>query len=162
VCAWTTGATGQNSPSNAGSLSGTVFLDAGNRPASQVVVNLRSDAQQIFRSVLTHYEGHFEVSGLPEGAYEIVVEEPGCEPVRMRAKIEGALLRAAVALHLRTYKAAQSPANNFCVSVRQLKMPGKARDEYQRDWSARQNSRRGLQLRLPKLSQLLGPSTKWA
>jgi len=132
VCAWTPGATGQDSPSSAGSLSGTVFLDADNRPASQVVVNLRSDAQQIFRSVLTDYDGHFEVGGLPEGAYEIVMEEPGCEPERISAKVGGVLSKVAVALRLRRYKGSQSQQNNFSVSVRQLKMPGRARDEYQK------------------------------
>ena len=125
-------ATAQVSSSGAGSLSGTVFLDGGNRPASQVVVNLRSDAQQIFRSVLTDHEGHFEVAGLPDGAYEIAVEEPGCEPERVSAKVGGALAKVALALHLKSYKPQPSPGNNFAVSVRELKMPGKARDEYQK------------------------------
>ena len=137
VMAWTAVGwpliTGAQSPSNgAGSLSGTVFLDAGNRPASQVMVNLRSDSQQIFRSVLTDYEGHFEVAGLPEGAYEIVVEEQGCEPARVTAKIGGALAKVALALHLKTYRPPQPQGEPYSVSVRQLKMPAKARAEYQK------------------------------
>ncbi len=63
-----------------GKISGTVLLKAGNRPASQVAVKLKSHAAGIFRSVLTDFEGHFEVRSLPPSTYEIVIEEPGYEP----------------------------------------------------------------------------------
>ncbi len=67
-----------------GIISGTVLLKAGNRPASQVAVKLKSHAAGIFRSVLTDFEGHFEVRSLPPSTYEIVVDEPGYEPNRAK------------------------------------------------------------------------------
>ena len=60
-----------------GKISGIVLLKAGNRPATQVAVKLKSHAAGIFRSVLTDFEGHFEVRSLPPSTYEIVVDEPG-------------------------------------------------------------------------------------
>ncbi len=50
-----------NSAQMGGKISGTVLLKAGNRPASQVAVKLKSHPAGIFRSVLTDFEAHFEV-----------------------------------------------------------------------------------------------------
>src|SRR5258707_14003055 len=71
-----------------GKISGTVLLKAGNRPASQVAVRLKSHAAGIFRSVLTDLEGHFEVRSLPPSTYEIVVDEPGYEPAETSAQLD--------------------------------------------------------------------------
>src|SRR2546421_11252336 len=71
-----------NSEQMDGKISGTVLLKANNRPASQVAVKLKSHAAGIFRSILTDFEGHFEVRSLPPSTYEIVVDEPGYEPAR--------------------------------------------------------------------------------
>ncbi len=72
-----------------GKISGTVLLEGNNRPATQVAVKLKSHLAGIFRSVLTDYDGHFEVRGLPASTYEIVVEEPGYEPTQTTAKFDG-------------------------------------------------------------------------
>src|SRR3977135_2369798 len=48
-----------------GKISGTVLLKANHRPASQVAVKLKSHAVGIFRSILTDFDGHFEVKSLP-------------------------------------------------------------------------------------------------
>ena len=72
-----------------GIISGTVLLKAGNRPASQVAVKLKSHAAGVFRSVLTDFEGHFEVRSLPPSTYEIVVDEPGYEPTQTSAQVDG-------------------------------------------------------------------------
>src|SRR5437879_12934386 len=72
-----------------GIISGTVLLKAGNRPASQVAVKLKSHAVGIFRSILTDYEGHFEVRNLPPSTYEIVVDEPGYEAAETRKQGDG-------------------------------------------------------------------------
>src|SRR5207249_8163580 len=43
----------QDSPKTDGAISGTVYLDGNNQPASQVAVSLKSHEAGIFRSVLT-------------------------------------------------------------------------------------------------------------
>src|SRR5262249_27432131 len=120
--------TGQVS-SRDGTVSGTVFFDADARPASHVAVSLRSAGQQIFRNVLTDSEGHFEVSGLPGGVYEISADGPGCISEQVTNVLRGTV--ANVAVHLKSYKAAPI-RNGFTVSARELRLPEKARDEYQK------------------------------
>jgi tetratricopeptide (TPR) repeat protein len=93
-----------------GKICGTVLLKADHRPASQVAVRLKSHVAGVFRSILTDVEGHFEVRGLPRGTYEIVVDEPGYESTPINAQLDGV-------------------RNRDTVSVRELRIPGKARDE---------------------------------
>src|SRR5882762_7535600 len=61
---------------------GTVFLEGANRPIGDIIVNIRSLVGGPFASFLTDRGGRFHVRGLDPGVYEIVVEEPGYEPVR--------------------------------------------------------------------------------
>ena len=113
-----------------GKISGTVFSQGDNRTLSQVAVRLKSHAAGVFRSILTDYDGHFEVAGLPPGSYEITVEESGYDTVRTKAQIEGRFLK--LVLYLTPVKWSQAHQNKYIVSVRDLKIPGKARGEYQK------------------------------
>ncbi len=113
-----------------GKISGTVLLKAGNRPASQVAVKLKSHAAGIFRSVLTDFEGHFEVRSLPPSTYEIVVEEPGYEPAETSAQLDGSSSK--LVLYLNSSNSPRTERNRYMVSTRELKIPGKARSEYEK------------------------------
>lgn len=111
-----------------GKICGTVLLKKGNRPASQVAVKLISHAAGIFRSVLTDLEGHFEVRSLPPSTYEIVIDEPGYEPAQASAQLDGST--SPLVLYLNAPNKTPIERNNFAVSVRDLRIPGKARNEY--------------------------------
>jgi len=111
-----------------GKITGTVLSQGDNRAVTQVAINLKSHAVGVFRSVLTDYEGHFEVPGLAPGTYEISVEESGFEPVRTKALLEGSSLN--LVLYLISSNAPQTHAESYTVSVRDLKISGKAHDEY--------------------------------
>src|SRR5882724_1176168 len=111
-----------------GKISGTVLLKANNRPASQVAVKLKSHAAGIFRSILTDLEGHFEVKSLPPSTYEIVVDEPGYEPAQTSARLDGASSK--LVLYLDSPATAHTARSSYTISVRELKIPGKARNEY--------------------------------
>ena len=113
-----------------GMIAGMVLLEADRRPATQVAVTLKSHAEGIFRSVLTDYDGQFEVRGLPVGTYEINVEEAGYEPARTSVKLDGPSLK--VELRLKATPAAQTVRNGYTVSVRELKISGKAHEEYKK------------------------------
>jgi tetratricopeptide (TPR) repeat protein len=129
VIAWTPAAMAQaSSEQSEGTICGTVLLKASNRPASQVAVKLKSHAAGIFRSVLTDFEGHFEVRNLPASTYEIVVEEPGYEPAQMTAEFDGS--RSNLELQLKPSTPQQSWRDKYTVSARELIIPGKARGEY--------------------------------
>lgn len=111
-----------------GEISGNVLL-SDNRPAAQVVVSLKARLLGVSRSVLTDYEGHFAVQGLPAGAYEVSAEEAGFQPAVSSVRLEG--ISSNVVLHLKQAIAAHDPRNNATVSVHQLSIPGKALNEYQ-------------------------------
>jgi tetratricopeptide (TPR) repeat protein len=113
-----------------GTISGTVLLKASNRPASQVAVKLKSHVAGIFRSVLTDLEGHFEVRSLPPSTYEIMVDEPGYEPAQTSAKLDGASSK--LVLYLNSPNTMQTERNGYTVSARELKIPGKARREFEK------------------------------
>ena len=113
-----------------GKISGTVLLKAGNRPASQVAVKLKSHAAGIFRSVLTDFAGHFEVRSLPPSTYEIVVDEPGYEPAQTSAQLDGSASN--LVLYLNSSNLPSTGRNHYTVSARELKIPGKARGEYEK------------------------------
>jgi tetratricopeptide (TPR) repeat protein len=132
LTAWTPVAEAQDSTSEKtqGEISGTVLLEAGNRTADQVAVSLKSRVAGVFRSVLTDFGGHFEVRGLPAGRYEIVVEEAGYEAARTSVDLGGP--SAKVVLHLKSYKASPNYGSKDMVSVRELRIPDKARNEYRK------------------------------
>ena len=117
-----------NSEPNEGTISGTVLLRTSNRPATQVAVKLESHLAGIFRSVLTDLEGHFEVRSLPPSTYEIVVDEPGYEPAQTSARLDGASSK--LVLYLDSPATAHTARSSYTISVRELKIPGKARNEY--------------------------------
>src|ERR1700730_2330418 len=113
-----------------GQISGIVLSQGDQRTLSQVVVGLKSHSVGVFRSVLTDFSGEFEVRGLPAGNYDVVVEEPGYETVRTKARLEGRLLK--LVLYLKPVKWGRGHQDNYKVSVRDLKISEKARDDYQK------------------------------
>jgi len=113
-----------------GIISGTVLLKTGNRPASQVAVKLKSHAAGIFRSVLTDFEGHFEVRSLPPSTYEIVVDEPGYEPAQTSTQVDGTAAKLVLYLNSSNFRPAER--NRYTVSTRELRIPGKALSEYEK------------------------------
>ena len=112
-----------------GEISGTVLLEPDKRPASQVAVSLKSRVAGIFRSVLTDLEGHFRVQHLPRGTYDIAVEEQGYETTQTSAQLDGPSSKLVMYLRSRSGSIRQS---NYTVSVRELKIPDKARNEFQK------------------------------
>jgi len=108
-----------------GEISGTVLLEAGKRPASQVIISLKSHVAGIFRSVLTDFEGQFRVQRLPRGTYYIAIEEAGYEVVQATAQLDGPSSKLVMYLRSKSGAIRQS---DYTVSVRELKIPGKARN----------------------------------
>jgi tetratricopeptide (TPR) repeat protein len=112
-----------------GEISGTVLLEADKRPASQVAVKLKSRVAGVFRSVLTDFEGHFRVQNLPRGTYDIAVDEQGYEAAQTSAQLDGPSAKLVVYLKGRSAPIRQ---RSYTVSVRELKIPGRAQDEFQK------------------------------
>jgi Tfp pilus assembly protein PilF len=110
---------------------GTVFVEAGNSPIDGAIVNIRSLAGGPFISVLTDWSGRFQVRGLNPGMYEIVVEEAGYEPTRETLQ----LLRGPsppLELYLKASNPSPVRRTEYAVSVRELRIPGKARNAFEK------------------------------
>jgi tetratricopeptide (TPR) repeat protein len=112
-----------------GEISGTVLLEADKRPARQVIVSLKSRVAGVFRSVLTDLEGQFRVQRLPRDMYDIAVEEAGYEAVQATAQLDGPSSKLVMYLRSKSGAIRQS---DYTVSVRELKIPEKARNELQK------------------------------
>jgi tetratricopeptide (TPR) repeat protein len=109
---------------------GTVFVNGGNRPIGGVMVNIRLLTGGPFVSVLTDWSGRFQVRGLDPGMYEIVVEEPGYEPVRETLRLDGPL--PPLELHLMASNPSPVWRTDYAVSVRELRIPVKARNAFEK------------------------------
>ena len=130
LLAWASGVRAQDATTETpdGTISGIVYAQDTSHPASQVAVSLKSHEAGVFRSILTDYDGRFEVRGLPPSTYEISIEEQGYEPFWTTAQLEGPSLK--LELHLASTPSPQIPENPYTVSVRELKIPGNAHDEF--------------------------------
>ncbi len=110
---------------------GTVFLEGANRPIGDIIVNIRSLTGGPFVSVLTDWSGRFHMRGLNSGVYEIVVEEAGYEPIRETLQ----LLRGPsppLELYLKTGNSSPVRRTDYAVSVRELRIPVKARNAFEK------------------------------
>src|SRR5262249_54405641 len=113
-----------------GEISGTVYRGSGDSPAAQVVVTIRSMPSGIERSVLSDVEGRFLVGGLPRGTYLVIVQSDGFLSGRATAQVNG--FPSDVSIHLKSLYSGHATGAGSTVSVRELKIPDKAREEYQR------------------------------
>jgi len=109
---------------------GTVFVERGNRPIGGVIVNVRSLTGEPFVSVLTDSSGRFHAGGLNSGVYEIVVEEAGYKPTRETLRIDGP--SPPLELHLRESNPSPVRGTVYAVSVRELRIPRKARNAFEK------------------------------
>jgi tetratricopeptide (TPR) repeat protein len=128
---WTPSASAQvaSFENTEGEISGTVLREADKRPATQVAVSLKSRAAGVFRSVLTDLEGHFKVRNLPRGTYDILVDEEGYEAAVTSTDLNSSSSKLVVYLKS---KSGTVPRGNYTVSIRELKIPQKARTELEK------------------------------
>jgi len=112
----------------AAGIFGTVLAEGSNIPISGVLVSVRSLAGGSFAGVLTDSSGHFEMRGLTPGNYEIELEEPGYEPTRAGLQLRGPM--QPVELYLRVSNRSPRRSAGYTVSVRELKIPGRARSAF--------------------------------
>ena len=110
-----------------GTVTGTVRTTDG-KPVSDARVELREATSGVMAaSGYTNYGGGFEFPNVATGNYEVVVSS-GLDEAREHVSVQNDL--ATVSLHLaRVTSADRSAGNNNTVSIAQLKVPEKAREE---------------------------------
>lgn len=101
-----------------------------------VRVELRTAAGAVFETVYTDHSGHFTFDNVPTGNYLLVVRVPGFEPYQQPVRVGfHPLLNMVVALTPTKFgqpRGRAAPGSASVVSVRQLLIPEKARDEYRK------------------------------
>ncbi len=114
-------------PQTAG-IFGTVLAEGSHIPVSGVLVSVRSLAGGSFAGVLSDSSGHFEMRDLTPGNYEIMLEEAGYEPTQARLQLHRP--KQPVELYLRVSNLSPRRNAHYAVSVRELKVPGRARKAF--------------------------------
>lgn len=112
-------------PGSSGSISGSVQTADG-QPVADARVELRSNTGAVSVSGYTNARGRFDFQNVPLGNYEVVAD-CGVDEARERVSVQNDL--ATVSLRVPRMGAASSAGNNSTVSVAQLKVPEKARNE---------------------------------
>jgi tetratricopeptide (TPR) repeat protein len=111
-----------------GEIMGTVYLNRSGEPAPQVSVNIRSLSSGMVQTVLTDFDGRFDLSQIPLGTYEVSSSEKGYGFATTVAQVS--FFPAEVTLYLNS--SLPHRANSYTVSVRELSIPPKAQNEYNR------------------------------
>ncbi len=112
-----------------GSISGKVWVSTDSRPAHGVEVRLTASTGGLRTTVLTDGNGDFQFAGLPTGIYVVAVEEVGYETVQETVRVDFGS-PSELTLYLRKRSAVPSGENGDFVSVRELSIPSKAREEF--------------------------------
>lgn len=111
------------------SIRGNV-LDAEKRaPLEGASVELRLELGGAFGTMLTRDAGDFEFANVPEGHYEISVEQAGYHTVTQQVDVHGSVLGLSVELHPNSSAITPTPGPSS-VSARELSIPQKARDAF--------------------------------
>ena len=114
-------------------ITGSVFIDGGTTPASRVRVDISALSGGQVSSTFTDGAGRFEAAAPIAGAYVVKVAEQGYEPVEERVDCgyEGS---SGVLITLRKQRTAGAPATalGYTVSVKELRIPGKARHAFEK------------------------------
>lgn len=109
---------------------GTVYRNRSAEPAPQVFVDIRSLSSGPIETVLTDFDGRFDLNPIPPGTYEISSSGRGYGFASAVAQVN--LFAAEVPLYPDSPVPSARGENSSTVSVRELKIPPKAQNEYNR------------------------------
>jgi Tfp pilus assembly protein PilF len=116
-----------------GQIIGTVYVNRGAQPASQVLVNIRSMTSGRMQAVLTDFAGRFALREIPPGSYEVSAGGRGLGFAT--AITEVGIFPTEVTLYLNSPNASNARPrgrNPNVVSAHELKIPEKAQNEFYR------------------------------
>lgn len=126
----------QSQPSENGtaSASGLVLCGADNHPMHHARIEFLNPSTGWASAKLTDKGGRFHLAGLPPAEYRVTVTAPACE--RLETKVEVAPhpdgSSAPLLFHLLPAAQPPAPINDGAVSVRELRMSGKADSAFEK------------------------------
>lgn len=116
--------------SHSAEILGTGYRNRSAEPAPQVFVNIGSLSTGTMETGLTDFEGRFDLNPIPPGTYEISSSGRGYGFASALA--QASLFPAEVTLYPDSSVPSAREENSHTVSVRELKIPPKAQNEYHR------------------------------
>jgi tetratricopeptide (TPR) repeat protein len=113
-----------------GLVQGTVETPGG-KPLSGISIKLQSMENGFMRIDYTDADGHFAFANLPSGNYMVAIEALGYQPERQSVRLDSPPTTH-LSFTLKRDVTKARPEDVYTVSVRQLQVPKKAREEYQK------------------------------
>ncbi|MCU1243950.1 MAG: von Willebrand factor, type [Candidatus Acidoferrum typicum] len=113
-------------------VAGSVMIDGEAQPAARVRVDVRAVTGGGIATTFTDSSGRFEAPATGTGAVIVAVDEQGYEPVEQRVDVGYSGGGPSVIITLRKAKPTPVERTGYTVSVHDLKVPGKARHEFEK------------------------------
>ena len=113
-------------------ISGSVLIDGEALPAARVRVDVRALAGGDIATTFTDSTGRFEAPAVNAGPYVVVVSEQGYEPVEQRVDTNLEGNTSTLTITLRKIRSYLPIRRGYTVSVHDLRVPGKAKREYEK------------------------------
>lgn len=122
-------------------ISGYVRSVDGHTQSAGVMVRLESQGGSLVAQYWTGNAGNFAFYRIPLGQYELVVNHLGYKPVRMQVYYDPAPV-SGIVIYLEPEENNAPPPPGAAVSVRELRVPGKAKKEYEKALEAYSHQQR--------------------
>ena len=113
-------------------ISGSVLIDGEALPAARVRVDVRALAGGDIATTFTDSTGRFDAPAANGGPYVVVVSEQGYEPVEQRVDTNLEGNSSTLIITLRKIRSYLPIRRGYTVSVHDLRVPGKAKREYEK------------------------------
>jgi tetratricopeptide (TPR) repeat protein len=113
-------------------IAGSVLIDGDTQPAARVRVDVKGVGGGAIATAFTDASGRFEAPAEGAGAVIVTVQERGYEPVEQRVDLGFEGTTPGVVITLRRARTIPIEATGYKVSVHDLRVPGKARREFEK------------------------------
>src|SRR6266436_3593261 len=111
-------------------IEGSVLIDGLAQPAARIRVDVKALTGGSIATTFTDSSGRFQAPAQGKGSVIVAVQEDGYEPVEQQVNVGYEGSTSGVLIRLRKLKASLVDRGSYTVSVHDLKVPGKARHEF--------------------------------
>ncbi len=111
-------------------IEGSVLIDGLAQPAARIRVDVKALTGGSIATTFTDSSGRFQAPAQGTGSVIVAVQEDGYEPVEQQVNVGYQGSTSGVLIRLRKLKASLVDRGSYTVSVHDLKVPGKARHEF--------------------------------
>src|SRR5258706_12352256 len=111
-------------------IEGSVLIDGVTQPAARIRVDVKALTGGSIATTFTDSSGRFQAPAQGTGSVIVAVQEDGYEPVEQQVNVGYEGSTGSVLIRLRKLKASLVDHGGYTVSIHDLKVPGKARHEF--------------------------------